>query len=76
MPITSIVGKLPLVRARDTGTVTIPHKYSLLYRAGTSSGAHSYDHSLVRADTSPATAVDGDAMYFVNSWAVGWSRDL
>ena len=69
MPIASILGKLPLVRAGDTGT--IPHKY----RAGTRSGAHRFDRAIARADTSPG-AGDGCPMYFVNSWALGWSRDM
>jgi len=35
---------------------------------------HRYDHDLARAD-SRAGAGDGCPMYFVNSWALGWSRD-
>ena len=69
MLISSILGKLPLVRAGDTGT--IPHKYL----AGTRSGAHRYDHAIARADSAPG-AGDGCLMYFVNSWALGWSRDM
>ena len=66
--ITSILGRLPVVRARDTGT--IPFKYRTRCR----NGAHRYDSTLARADTSPG-AGDGCSMYFVNSWALGWSRD-
>ena len=50
--ITSILGRLPVVRARDTGT--IPFKY----RKRCSNDAHRYDIILARADTSPG-AGDG-----------------
>ena len=68
LPITSILGLLPVVRAGDTGT--IPFRY----RDGCRNGAHWYDHNLTRAD-SRAGAGDGCPMYFVNFWALGWSRD-
>ena len=70
LPITSILGRLPVVQAGDTET--IPFRY----RDGCSNGAHRYDHNLnlARADSS-ARAGDGSPMYFVNSWALGWSRD-
>ena len=68
LPITSILGRLPVVRAVDTGT--IPSRYL----DGCRNGAHRYDHNLARADSS-AGAGDGSPMYFVNSWALGWSRD-
>jgi hypothetical protein len=57
----SILGKLPVVRAGDTGA--IPHKY----RTSLRSGAHQYDAQLARADTQPG-AGDGFPVYFVNSW--------
>ena len=44
LPITSILGRLPVVRAGDTGT--IPFSYRNCCR----NGAHSYDHDLARAD--------------------------
>ena len=44
------------------------------YRDGCRNGAHRYDHDLASADTS-AGAGDGCLMYFVNSWALGWSQD-
>ena len=65
----SVLGRLPVVRAGDMGT--IPHKY----RAGLRSGAHRFDHDLARADSGPGRW-DGCPMYFVNSWALGWSRDM
>ena len=68
LPITSILGRLPVVRAGDTGTIP----FSL--RNGCRNGAHRYNHDLAKADTS-AGAADGCPMYFVNSWALGWSRD-
>ena len=69
VPATSVLGRLPVVRAGDTGT--IPFKY----RNGLRNGAHRYDQSLARADSSSG-AGDGCPMYFVNAWALGWSRDL
>ena len=68
LPITTILGRLPVVRAGDTGTIPFS------YRNGCRNGAHRYDHALAKADTS-AGAGDGCPMYFVNSWALGWSRD-
>jgi hypothetical protein len=69
LPISSILGRLPVVLAGDTGT--IPHKY----RAGLRSGAHRFNHDLASADSAPGSG-DGCPMYFVNSWALGWSRDM
>ena len=69
VPATSVLGRLPVVRAGDTGT--IPFKY----RDGLHNGAHRYDPALARAD-SRRGAGDGCPMYFVNAWALGWSRDL
>ena len=45
LPITSILGRLPVVRAGDTGT--IPFRY----RDGCRNSAHWYDHNLARADS-------------------------
>ena len=44
------------------------------YRNGCRNGAHRYNHDLASADSSRG-AGDGCPMYFVNSWALGWSRD-
>ena len=68
LPISSILGRLQVVLAGDTGTIPFS------YRNGCSNGAHRYDHDLARAD-SRAGAGDGSPMYFVNSWALGWSRE-
>ena len=46
LPITSILGRLPVVRAGDTGTIPFN------YRTGFRNGAHRYDHTLARADSS------------------------
>ena len=69
VPVSSVLGRLPVVRAGDTDT--IPSKY----RAGLRNGAHRYDHNLARADSAPGAA-DGCPMYFVNSWVMGWSQDM
>ena len=54
--------------AGDTGTV--PFGYS----NGCRNCAHRYNHYLASADSS-SRAGDSCPMYFVNSWALGWSRD-
>eukprot|EP00291_Cryptomonas_curvata_P013246 CAMPEP_0172178674 /NCGR_PEP_ID=MMETSP1050-20130122/16175_1 /TAXON_ID=233186 /ORGANISM="Cryptomonas curvata, Strain CCAP979/52" /LENGTH=137 /DNA_ID=CAMNT_0012851435 /DNA_START=17 /DNA_END=431 /DNA_ORIENTATION=+ len=60
IPIQSILGKLPVVPVGDTGT--IPH-----HMRNTFPGAP--------GDRRPG-AGDGCKMWFVNSWALGWSRDM
>ena len=60
IPIQSILGKLPVVPVGDTGTV--PHSMRNAF-----SGAP--------GDRRPG-AGDGCRMWFVNSWALGWSRDM
>ena len=60
VPIQNILGKLSLVLVGDTGT--IPHSMR-----NTFAGAP--------GDRRPG-AGDGCQMWFVNSWALGWSRDL
>ena len=47
LPIMSVLGRLPVVWAGDTGT--IPFKY----RTRCSNGVHQYDSTLTKADTSP-----------------------
>ena len=58
--IQNILGKLSLVPVGDTGT--IPHSM-----CNTFAGA---------PDDRRPGAGDGCRMWFVNSWALGWSRDL
>ena len=67
LPITSILRRLPLVRAGDTGTIPFG------YRNGCRNGAHRYNHYLASADSSRG-AGDCCPTYFVNSWALGLSR--
>ncbi len=59
IPIESILGKLPVVPVGDTGT--IPHCPRNLFPGAPD-------------DRRPGSA-DGCRMWFVNSWALGWSRD-
>jgi hypothetical protein len=60
IPIQSVLGKLPVVPVGDTGT--IPH--------------HLRHHfSGAPGDRRPGSG-DGCRMWFVNSWALGWSRDM
>ena len=72
LPITSILGpgprRLPAVRAGDAGTI------QLGYCSACRKGAHCYNHDLANTDSS-SWADDGCPMYFVNSWALGWSLD-
>ena len=69
VPISSVLGRLPIVRAGDIGT--IPYGY----RSGLRNGARRFDNTLANADSSPG-AGEGCPMFFVNSWALGWSRDM
>ena len=62
MPISSILGTLPLVRAGDTGTIP----YHMRGRSNSFPGG--------KADTAPGKG-DGSRLYFVNSWAMRWSRN-
>ena len=64
----SILGRLPVVLAGDMWT--IPFSYS----SGCSNGAHHFSKNLASAVSSRG-AGDGSLVYFVNSWALGWSHD-
>ena len=66
--ITSILGWLPVVLAGDSRIIPFG------YCNGCCNGAHHYNHNLANADSSKG-AGDGCLMYFVNSWALGWSSD-
>ena len=68
LPITSSLGRLPVVRAGDTGIIPFG------YFNGCRNGAHGYNHNLANADSSKR-AGDSCPMYFVNSRALGWSSD-
>lgn len=60
LPIENILGRLPVVPVGDTGT--IPHGMRNAFE-----GAY--------ADSSPG-AGDGCPLWYVNSWALGWSREI
>ena len=60
VPVEHILGKLPLVPVGDTGT--IPHHLRNLFPGAP-------------GDHRPG-AGDGCRMWFVNSWAMAWSRDM
>ena len=60
IPIQSILGKLPVVPVSDTGTN--PHRMHIAFKSAP-------------GDRRPG-AGDGCPMWFVNSWALGWSRDM
>ena len=65
IPISSILGKLPTVRAGDTGT--IPYQYG---------GTNRFSRNIARADCAQGSGNDSP-MCFVNSWAaLGWSCDM
>jgi hypothetical protein len=59
-PIQSILGKLAVVPVGDTGT--IPYHLRNVFPGAP-------------GDRRPG-AGDGCGMWFVNSWALGWSRDM
>ena len=60
IPVESILGKLPVVPVGDTGT--IPHRLR-------------NNFSWAPGDRRPGSG-DGCRMWFVNSWALGLSRDM
>ena len=62
IPVQSILGKLPVVPVGDTGTIQHHLRNTL---PGAPAGG----------DRRPG-AGDGCRMWFVNSWALGWSRDM
>jgi len=62
IPIESILGKLPVVPVGDTGT--IPHRLRNRFEGEPQAG-----------DRREGSG-DGCRMWFVNSWALGWSRDM
>ena len=60
LPIENILGKLPVVPVGDTGT--IPHSL----------------HNTCKWAYGDSTLGDGKGcpMWYVNSWAMGWSQDM
>ena len=71
LPVPSLERRLPVVLAEDTGTIPFG------YGNGCCNRAHSYNHNLTNADSSRRAGPAGNdcPIYFVNSWALGWSRD-
>ena len=63
LPITSILGKLPVVPVGDTGT--IPH----------SMRGESADFDGASCDSKPGEG-DGCRWWYVNSWAMAWSSRM
>ena len=66
IPVKSILGKLPVVPVGDTGT--IPHTM----RGG---GERARDLVGARCDREMGKG-DGTRWWFVNNWAIGWSREI
>ena len=64
LPITSILGRLPLARAGTTGT--IPHRMAALERTHYPGG---------RCDSSPG-AGDGCSVWYTCPWTMDWSETL
>ncbi len=65
IPIQSILGKLPFVPVGDTGTIP--------QWCGSCRLRHHFPGA--PGDRRPGSG-DGCRMWFVNSWALGWSRDI
>ena len=66
IPVKSILGKLPVVPVGDTGT--IPHTMRGGERARDLKGAARCDREMGKGD--------GTRWWFVNNWAMGWSREI
>ena len=62
LPIENILGKMPVIPAGDTGTISFQLKGD-------------FEGSCACTD-SQDDAGDGCQMWYVNSWALGWSRDM
>jgi hypothetical protein len=67
VPIQSILGKLPVVPVGDTGTI--------LHRLRNTFPPQVSGRPAAPGDRKPGTG-DGCRMWFVNLWAMEWSRDL
>ncbi len=62
LPVESILGKLPVVPVGDTGTIP----YSMRQ--------HAADFVCGAFDTREG-ASDGSLWWYINTWALGWSRE-
>lgn len=72
IPVESILGKLSLVQAGDTGT--IPFETSARSQAEIEDLCDKY-YPGGYADTLPGEG-DGCRLWHTNPWALGWSRDM
>jgi hypothetical protein len=64
MPIASVLGKVPLLRAGNTGTIPYRLKGQAVERRLYPGG---------KADTAPDKG-DGSRLWYVNTWAMKWSQ--
>ena len=64
MPVLSILGKLPVVPVGESGAV--PHSMCAQFPGAL---------AVVVADHTPG-AGDGCPVWYVNSWALGWYREI
>jgi hypothetical protein len=64
IPITSILGRLPLIPAGDHGTIpaAMRHRKKELFEYG-------------KCDKSAARPGTGSKLYYINSWAMCWPSD-
>ena len=64
IPITSILGRLPLIPAGDHGTIpaAMRHRKKELFEHG-------------KCDESTARPGTGSKLYYINSWAMCWPSD-
>jgi hypothetical protein len=72
VPVQSILGKLSLVQAGDTGT--IPFEPTARDQDELDALRDQY-YPGGRADSAPASG-DGCRLWHTNPWALGWSRDM
>ena len=72
IPVDSIVGKLSMVQAGDTGT--IPFEPTARNQADSETLRDKY-YPGGQADSAPGEG-DGTRLWHTNAWAMGWSRDM
>ena len=72
VPVDSILGKLSLVQAGDTGT--IPFEPTARNQADSDTICDKY-YPGGRADSALCSG-DGTRLWHTNVWAMGWSRDM
>ena len=72
IPVESILGKLSLVQAGDTGTIPFEPTASCQGEIDALTDRY-YPGGL--SDSRPGGG-DGTRLWFTNPWALGWSRDM